>query len=64
MRQAAEQHGVAATAPLTLADGRPGTLMYVPIMDGARLTGYVAGAFAYERVAIAPDARLSIDASS
>jgi signal transduction histidine kinase len=50
MRQAAEQHGVAATAPLTLADGRPGTLMYVPIMDGVRLTGYVAGAFAYERL--------------
>jgi len=50
MRQAAEQHGVAATAPLTLADGRPGTLMYVPIMAGERLTGYVAGAFAYERL--------------
>jgi len=50
MRQAAEQRGVAATAPLTLADGRPGTLMYVPIMDGNRLTGYVAGAFAYERL--------------
>ena len=50
MRQAAEQHGVAATAPLTLADGRPGTLMYVPIMEGERLTGYVAGAFAYERL--------------
>ncbi len=50
MRQAAEQHAVATTAPLTLADGRPGTLMYVPIMDGNRLTGYVAGAFAYERL--------------
>ena len=50
MRQAAEQHGIAATAPLTLADGRPGTLMYVPIMEGSRLTGYVAGAFAYERL--------------
>ncbi|HET9004067.1 MAG TPA: ATP-binding protein [Gemmatimonadaceae bacterium] len=50
MRQAAEQRGVAATAPLTLADGRPGTLMYVPIMEGERLTGYVGGAFAYERL--------------
>jgi signal transduction histidine kinase len=50
MRQAAEQRGVAATAPLTLADGRPGTLMYVPIMERERLTGYVAGAFAYERL--------------
>ena len=50
MRQAAEQHGVAATAPLTLANGRPGTLMYVPILEGERLTGYVAGAFAYERL--------------
>ena len=50
MRRAAEQRGVAATAQLTLADGRPGTLMYVPIMDGDRLTGYVAGAFAYERL--------------
>ena len=50
MRQAVEQRGVAATAPLTLSDGRPGTLMYVPIMDGDRLTGYVAGAFAYERL--------------
>ncbi|HWE41281.1 MAG TPA: ATP-binding protein [Gemmatimonadaceae bacterium] len=50
MRQAAEQRGVAATAPLTLADGRPGTLMYVPILEGERLTGYVAGAFAYERL--------------
>ncbi len=50
MRKAAEEHAVAATAPLTLGDGRPGTLMYVPIMDGDRLTGYVAGAFAYERL--------------
>lgn len=50
MKQAAEQHAVAATAPLTLANGRPGTLMYVPILDGDRLTGYVAGAFAYERL--------------
>jgi signal transduction histidine kinase len=50
MRQAAEQHGVAATAPLTLANGRPGTLMYVPILENDRLTGYVAGAFAYERL--------------
>ena len=50
MRRAAEEHGVAATAPLTLADGRPGTLLYVPIMEGNRLTGYVAGAFAYERL--------------
>ena len=48
MRRAAEEHGVAATAPLTLANGQPGTLLYVPILDGDRLTGYVAGAFAYE----------------
>ncbi|HEX8848052.1 MAG TPA: ATP-binding protein [Gemmatimonadaceae bacterium] len=50
MRQAAEEHAPAATAPLRLADGRPGTLLYVPIMDGERLTGYVAAAFAYERL--------------
>jgi signal transduction histidine kinase len=50
MKQAAEEHAVAATAPLTLSNGRPGTLMYVPILDGDRLTGYVAGAFAYERL--------------
>ena len=50
MQKAAEEHAVAATAPLTLGDGRPGTLLYVPIMDGDRLTGYVAGAFAYERL--------------
>ncbi len=50
MRKAAAEHAVAATAPLTLGDGRPGTLLYVPIMDGDRLTGYVAGAFAYERL--------------
>jgi signal transduction histidine kinase len=50
MKQAAEEHAVAATAPLTLSNGRPGTLMYVPILDGDRVTGYVAGAFAYERL--------------
>ncbi|HEX2778957.1 MAG TPA: ATP-binding protein [Gemmatimonadaceae bacterium] len=50
MRQAAQEHSPAATAPLRLADGRPGTLLYVPIMDGQRLTGYVAAAFAYERL--------------
>ena len=50
MQKAAEQRGVAATAPLTLSDGRPGTLMYVPVLEGDRLTGYVAGAFAYERL--------------
>ena len=48
MRRAAEEHGVAATAPLTLANGQPGTLLYVPILEDDRLTGYVAGAFAYE----------------
>ncbi|NUQ21545.1 MAG: hypothetical protein HOQ09_11355 [Gemmatimonadaceae bacterium] len=50
MRQAAEEHAPAATAPLRLADGRPGTLLYVPIISGNRLTGYVAAAFAYERL--------------
>ncbi|NUQ94731.1 MAG: sensor histidine kinase [Gemmatimonadaceae bacterium] len=50
MRQAAEEHAPAATAPLRLSDGRPGTLLYVPIMNGDRLTGYVAAAFAYERL--------------
>ena len=50
MRQAAQEHAPAATAPLRLANGRPGTLLYVPIMSGDRLTGYVAAAFAYERL--------------
>ena len=50
MEQAAEARAVAATAPLKLADGRRGTLLYLPIVARDRITGYVAAAFAYERL--------------
>jgi signal transduction histidine kinase len=50
MRQAAEERAIASTAPLKLADGRHGTLLYLPIVRGGSVTGYVAAAFAYERL--------------
>ena len=50
MRQAAEERSVAATAPLKLAGGRRGTLLYLPIVKAGSVTGYVAAAFAYERL--------------
>ena len=50
MQQAAEERAVASTAPLKLADGRRGTLLYLPIVQSGRVTGYVAAAFAYERL--------------
>jgi signal transduction histidine kinase len=50
MRQAAAERAVAATEPLKLSDGRRGSLLYLPIVQGERLTGYVAAAFAYERL--------------
>jgi signal transduction histidine kinase len=50
MRRAAEARSAAATAPLRLSDGQRGTLLYVPLIDDGRVTGYVAGAFAYGRL--------------
>jgi signal transduction histidine kinase len=50
MRQAAQEHTIASTEPLKLADGRRGTLLYLPIIQQGRVTGYVAAAFAYERL--------------
>ena len=50
MRQAAEERSIASTEPLRLSDGRRGTLLYLPIVQNGRLTGYVAAAFAYERL--------------
>jgi len=50
MRQAAEDRSIASTEPLKLADGRRGTLLYLPIVQRGRVTGYVAAAFAYERL--------------
>ena len=50
MRQAAQEHTVASTEPLKLADGRRGTLLYLPIIQRGGVTGYVAAAFAYERL--------------
>jgi len=50
MRQAAEDRSIASTEPLKLADGRRGTLLYLPIVQRGHVTGYVAAAFAYERL--------------
>ena len=51
MRRAAEARSAASTAPLRLDDGQRGTLLYVPLVDDdGRVTGYVAGAFAYGRL--------------
>jgi signal transduction histidine kinase len=50
MRQAAEERSVASTEPLKFADGRRGSLLYLPIVRSGRVTGYVAAAFAYERL--------------
>ena len=50
MQRAAAARSAAATAPLRLDDGQRGTLLYVPLVDDGRVTGYVAGAFAYGRL--------------
>ena len=48
LRRAARERRAAATGSISLVNGARGMLVYIPIIRGSRLTGFIGGAFAYQ----------------